>query len=599
MFEAINRHLIMELLYIYIWSDKRNIKECEYNFSPNYKFSYQPDTKTFYMEERKSLPYNWFGENIHNITAIVGKNGAGKTNLIECIIKALCGQGGGVIFFKHNHKIYTNIPEHLDIYKFSFGVVRLKRGGSPLNPENTKNFNDTFVTFYSPIIDRSLSNKYSHYSRFRDLSNSYILRQPLSRLTNAPEYAHISEVDIMQTNDIFRLLLFFIYSHEYKHSVFESIKLPEYFELKLLYYSDLEPQHPTYKALSNDVPTEKFKARLKKFILTQIFLLEKNYPESWDNETTFEEVLLFLNNGEDYRPNIFDSLCQLYDSGDIIYKEELKGLRKGYHEFKCHIRIGAITQEFINALYCYYNFIPMAPYASFGTMETNVSNAQVVINYGISSGERALYTFFSRLIGEIFGKQGEIHHAAINKIIHDNKYDVKTIIILLDEPDLQLHPEWQQKFIDMLLHLLWLYFPKVNFQIIITTHSPILLSDIPKSNVIFIDKNPDGSSTVCDEVNLKETFAANIHSLYNNSFFLEGIPIGHFAKRKVGELYDRINNGVLSDNIIEDIYRIGEPIIRGVLLKLYDEKRKSSKKSERIKMLQKELSKLEEEANND
>ena len=589
----------MELLYIYIWNDKRNIKGCEYNLSPNYRFSFQPDTKTFYMEERTSLPNNWFGKNIHNVTAIVGKNGAGKTNLIDCIIKALCGQGGGVIFFKYNNLIYTNIPEQLDIYKFSFNVVRIKRGGSPLNQESTNNIKETLVTFYSPTIDRGLSNKHSHYSRFRDLSNSFFLRQPLSRLTNAPEYAHISEVDIMQTNDIFRLLLFFIYSNEYKYSVFESIKLPEYFELKLLYYSDSEPQHPTYKVLSSDVPTEKFKARLKKFILTQIFLLERNYPESWDNETTFEEVLLFLNNGENYRPNIFDALCQLYDSGDIIYKEELTGLRKGYYEFKCKIRIGAMSQEFINALYCYYNFIPMAPYASFVTIESNVSNAQVVINYGMSSGERAIYTFFSRLIGEIFGKQGEIHHAAINKIIHDNKYDGKTIIILLDEPDLQLHPEWQQKFIDILLQLLWLYFPKVKFQIIITTHSPILLSDIPKNNVIFIDKNFDGSSRVCNEVDFNETFAANIHSLYNNSFFLDGIPIGCFAKRKVEELYDKINNDVLSDNIIEDIYRIGEPIIRGVLLKLYDEKRKSSKKSERIKMLKKELSKLEEEANND
>ena len=598
MFEAI-KCLIMELLYIYIWNDKRNIKGCEYNFSPNYRFSYQPETKTFYMEERSSLPNNWFGDNIHNITAIVGKNGAGKTNLIDCIIRALCGQGGGVIFFKYNNLIYTNIPEQLDIYKFSFNVVRINRGGSPLNPESTNNIKETLVTFYSPTIDRSLSNKHSHYSKFRDLSNSYILRQQLSRLTEAPEYDHMSDVDIMQTNDIFRLLLFFIYSHEYKYSVFESIKLPEYFELKLLYYSDSKPQHPTYKVLSSDVPTEKFKARLKKFILTQIFLLERNYPESWDNETTFEEVLLSLNNGENYRPNIFDTLCQLYDSGDIIYKEELTGLRKGYYEFKCKIRIGAISQELINALYCYYNFIPMAPYASFGTMQSNISNAQVVINYGMSSGERALYTFFSRLIGEIFGKQGEIHHAAINKIIHDNKYDGKTIIILLDEPDLQLHPEWQQKFIDMLLQLLWLYFPKVKFQIIITTHSPILLSDIPKNNVIFIDKNFDGSSRVCNEVNFNETFAANIHSLYNNSFFLDGIPIGCFAKRKVEELYDKINNDVLSDNIIEDIYRIGEPIIRGVLLKLYDEKRKSSKKSERIKMLKKELSKLEEEANND
>ena len=590
----------MELLYIYIKDDCHNIKECEYNFSPNYRFSLNRDTKTFYMEERNSLPYNWFGENIHNVTAIVGKNGAGKTNLIDCVIKALCGQGGGFIFYKHNNLIYSNIPKQVQDYNFAFSVERFDRFGTPLNSEFKEHINDTFVAFYSPTIDRSLSNKHSHYSKFRDLSNSYILRQPLNRLTQTPEYAHISDVDIMQTNDIFRLLLFFVYSHEYKHSVFESIKLPKYFELKLLYYSDSEPQHPTYKVLRNDVPSEKFKARLKKFILTQIFLLERNYPESWDNETTFEEVLLFLNNGESYRPNIFDTLCRLYDSGDIKYKEEkMIGLRKGYYEFKCNIRIEAVTQEFINALYCYYNFMPMVPFASFGTVESNVSNAQVVINYGISSGERAIYTFFTRLIGDIFGKQGEIHHAAINKIVHDNKYDGKTIIILLDEPDLQLHPEWQQKFIDILLHLLWLYFPKVYFQIITTTHSPILLSDIPKSNVIFIDKTPDGSSTVCDEVNLNETFAANIHSLYNNSFFLDGIPIGHFAKRKIGELYDRINNGVLSDNTIEDIYRIGEPIIRGVLLKLYDEKRKSSKKSERIKMLKKELSKLEEEANND
>lgn len=590
---------MMELLYIYICNDKRNIRGCEYNFSPNYKFSYQPETKTFYMEERTSLPNNWFGDNIHNITAIVGKNGAGKTNLIDCVIKALCGQGGGFIFYKHNNLICSNIPNQVQDYNFAFNVERFDRFGSPLNSEFKEHINDTLVTFYSPTIDRSLSNKHSHYSKFRDLSNSYILRQPLSRLTQTPEYAQISDVDIMQTNDIFRLLLFFVYSHEYKHSVFESIKLPEFFELKLLYYSDQEPQLPIYKALNKGMSAKRFKNRLKKFIQTQISLLENNPPKSWDNKITFEEMPLSLSNGEEYRPNIFDVLCQLYDSGDIIYKEELAGLRKGYHEFKCHIRIGAITQEFINALYCYYNFIPMAPYASFGTMETNVSNAQVVINYGISSGERALYTFFSRLIGEIFGKQGEIHHAAINKIIHDNKYDGKTIIILLDEPDLQLHPEWQQKFIDMLLQLLWLYFPKVKFQIIITTHSPILLSDIPKNNVIFIDKNFDGSSRVCNEVDFNETFAANIHSLYNNSFFLDGIPIGCFAKRKVEELYDKINNDVLSDNIIEDIYRIGEPIIRGVLLKLYDEKRKSSKKSERIKMLKKELSKLEEEANND
>lgn len=387
----------------------------------------------------------------------------------------------------------------------------------------------------------------------------------------------------------------FIYSHEQKqHTVFETIKLPDNFELKLLYFSDIEPQHPTYKSLVQNLSKKGFKNRLKKFILTQIFLSNQHFPEEWNDKTTFEDVLLHLNNGKDYRPNIFDTLCSLYDSGDIKYTEERQsGLKKGYYEFSCSIRIKSISQAFITALYCYYNYIPMAPYASFGTMEQNVSNAQIVINLGMSSGERAIYTLVSRLMGVIFNKQGEIHHAVINKIICNNKFDGKTIIILLDEPDLQLHPEWQQKFISLLLDLLYAYFPKVKFQIILTTHSPILLSDIPRKNVIFINKNPDGTSTVCSELNLKETFAANIHTLYNNSFFLDGVPIGEFAKHKIEAIYDRIESGQIDNNTLYDIYRIGEPILRNILLQKYDSKRKTLPNEERVLLLKEELAKLE------
>lgn len=585
----------MELLYIYICDDKRNIKDCEYNFSPNYKFSYNPQLKTFYMQRCDSLYNGWFGQNIVNITAVVGKNGSGKTNLLDCIIKALCGQGGGFIFYKYNDCIYSNIPKQLSDYKFTFEVIQFERFGSPLNSALKEYINDTFVTFYSPSIDRNLSNGSFHYSKFKDISNSHILRQPLSRLTQEPEYARMSEVDIMQTNDLFKILLLFIYSHKQKqHTVFETIKLPDSFELKLLYFSNIEPKHPTYKSLAKNLSKQGFKNRLKKFILTQIFLSEQHFPEEWDDKTTFEDVLLYLNNGEDYRPNIFDTLCQLYDCGDIKYPEERQiGLRKGYYEFSCSIRIKSITQAFITALYCYYNYIPMVPYASFGTMEQNVSNAQIVINLGVSSGERAIYTLVSRLMGVIFNKQGELHHAVMNKIIYDNRFDGKTIIILLDEPDLQLHPEWQQKFISLLLDLLYVYFPKVKFQIILTTHSPILLSDIPSKNVIFINKNPDGTSKVCSELNIKETFAANIHTLYNNSFFLDGIPIGEFAKHKIEEIYARIESGQIDNNTLCDIYRIGEPVLRNILLQKYDSKRKTLPDEKRVSLLKEKLAKLE------
>ena len=172
-----------------------------------------------------------------------------------------------------------------------------------------------------------MSNRNSHYAKFEDISTSHILRQSLSRLTQEPEYARMPEVDIMQTNDLFRLLLLFIYSHEQeRHTIFESIKLPDYFELKLLYFSDIIPQHPTYKTLTQDISNKGFKNKLKKFILTQVFLSKQHFPEGWDNKTTFKEVLLFLNNGEEYRSNLFDTLCQLFDSGNIKYQEhELTG----------------------------------------------------------------------------------------------------------------------------------------------------------------------------------------------------------------------------------------------------------------------------------
>lgn len=111
--------------------------------------------------------------------------------------------------------------------------------------------------------------------------------------------------------------------------------------------------------------------------------------------------------------------------------------------------------------------------------------------------------------------------------------------------------------------------------------------------MIFINKNPDGTSTVCSELNLKETFAANIHTLYNNSFFLDGVPIGEFAKHKIEAIYDRIESGQIDNNILYDIYRIGEPILRNILLQKYDSKRKTLSNEERVLLLKEELAKLE------
>ena len=65
---------------------------------------------------------------------------------------------------------------------------------------------DTFVTYYSSAIDRSLSDRNSHYHKFSDISNSYILRQPINKLIESPNYARMSDVDIMSIGEKFGIL---------------------------------------------------------------------------------------------------------------------------------------------------------------------------------------------------------------------------------------------------------------------------------------------------------------------------------------------------------------------------------------------------------
>lgn len=63
-------------------------------------------------------------------------------------------------------------------------------------------------------------------------------------------------------------------------------------------------------------------------------------------------------------------------------------------------------------------------------------------------------------------------------------------IILIDEPELSLHPKWQQRIVDV--------YKKIgkNNQIIIATHSPHILGSVKKENIMLLDKNDDGKIVV-------------------------------------------------------------------------------------------------------
>ncbi len=144
----------------------------------------------------------------------------------------------------------------------------------------------------------------------------------------------------------------------------------------------------------------------------------------------------------------------------------------------------------------------------------------------------------------------------------------------------------------------------IPIQFIISTHSPFMLSDIPQKNIIFLDKDEQGNCKVVDGLkDKKQTFGANIHTLLSDSFFMEDGLMGEFAKGKIDEVIDYLNN---KDTKIKDdeqaqqlIDIIGEPIVKNQLQKMLDSKRlskvdKIDKIEQDILALQKELKGLKD-----
>jgi hypothetical protein len=148
--------------------------------------------------------------------------------------------------------------------------------------------------------------------------------------------------------------------------------------------------------------------------------------------------------------------------------------------------------------------------------------------YGLSSGQESLLNLYTLLLHGIESLYGE-----------NNEKDID-LIISLDEVENSFHPLWQKYIVGKLLeffiflqkHYLENYKFDLNIQTIFATHSPFILSDIPKQNIVFLK---DGKQV--DALEKKQTFGANIHTLLADGFFMDGgwfIPGRGYAASVLG-----------------------------------------------------------------
>lgn len=192
----------------------------------------------------------------------------------------------------------------------------------------------------------------------------------------------------------------------------------------------------------------------------------------------------------------------------------------------------------------------------------------------MSSGENQLLTLLTSLF------------AAIERAKHKN------ILILLDEIEVSMHPAWQKEIIKILVDSLNVKAreEQKRIQIIMATHSPFILSDLPLNSTILLERDDFGNTIRKDGLDGQPTtLGANIHELYSHSFFLNGGLIGEYAKRRINEVANTLISAS-SDQTInwshleKFINQVGEPIIKARLVELYNQKYQLTKPNERLEV---------------
>lgn len=273
----------------------------------------------------------------------------------------------------------------------------------------------------------------------------------------------------------------------------------------------------------------------------------------------------------------FANILEFYDFiYSLVIDEKIVVVIEGNIEFKIQEGNISLFDDLINRykrLLIHFRDIP-----------TSVSILELIPNKKLSTGEKAIIDFF----------------ASVNDYVERNKISEHTnyenYLLLLDEAELGYHPIWKKKFVKAIVSVLPIIFSKITpkkydqqqakyvngnienprLQIIFSTHDPLTLSDIPKQNIIYLNKNDENFSIVAEES--FRSFAANVTDLLADSFFIEDGLLGDFARDKIDKTIqwlheDEKGNYESHKKIIESI---DEPIIRNKLAGMYSEKMKDT-----------------------
>lgn len=580
-------------------------------------------------------------DNLELISAIVGKNGTGKTTLLRNIISYLNGQEYGVdyiLFIEDGNTTYSMSSS------MSFGCEFTER----------RNKLDFSTIYYSPYLD------FKEPLRGIDLSYDAILEEDFE--ASSDKFVGSNEVNPkrwLKSQNTLRILEFQLsaYANELKNHFefpnFERARI-SFIRHKIdinttideiefdntpreLRYS-LQPLYNKIRKESKEINENRpkgyslvnlQKSLFKNYIIMDVICLfisqmeKKNqYLEEGFLEVSTSEFLNLIKNLDSKNAfykfldlhyykigrekskilpivetkNMINYLFDVIDSLETKNESDTRnfdwGKKSIYLDISQTRKLLEYHTTFLNEVDKYYGGLK----GKDGLVLFKKSDRiEGLINYepserDLSSGETALLNFYSRIF-YYFKKQ-------INDVLSIN--NKKYYFIFLDEADMGYHPKWKKSFIKSIVSFLPAFFQNLGaqIQIIFTTHDPLTLSDIPKDSVIYLSKNNNESYILNSEDKAsKRTFGANVHDLLADSFFLEDGFIGDFAKDRIHFIIDWLNNeerNLEEINVVKKLINIiDEPITKNKLAEMFDSKLNEHLRVTLIRDQIKELQKLE------
>lgn len=533
----------MKLIALVIKQYDELFKNQIFNFSDEYKVSFDFETNELKIDKNSDYIENFYGESIYNISPIVGINGVGKSTILNLIG-----------YYHRAEDQNKDINQFFCIYLDTNGKFYLFG----------KNFDLSSI-----IIKELATNKLdtSGYSGTPKNDNLIYLMNEDRRPSGNYGGSLLLDVHLAESSKWYML-----------NGIFEAYEV--------LYSRGLVSS--SYKFSfgfsKNSIP-KKFLNVLeeKEFFFCLVLMVIVNIRNKFELGLSDEEIERHFVDG-DYQ-TLFDKITEeTEEKKDFINSlvNFLNYLEQFIHKYKTKEYIDSTKSRIVEIGYGEKNFDNRIEFEKLYLDYEELEKNALDLNY---YGFRVIDEFYYNM------STGETN---ILKVISYVKWlqmnsSQGTCQLVVDELESGMHLEWSRSLINFLVN----YINEINkiggmnFQLIFTTHSPYMLSDIKPGNVIMLEKNQEMGYS--EGKVLQNTFAKNIQEIMKENL-IDNI-YGDFALVKINSMIERLNGEEelegTEEELLKEIHLISEPILRDKLLEMYDKKYNTSEFS-----IEKQLQKL-------